>query len=165
MRATRMWRLTAALLLTAVLSACGSGVYRQPEVTLENVQVGGLGLRGGTLLVNLEVVNPNRFALSANQLQYQLALRDPGQPGDTTWIPFAIGTYDQPFSVAARDTAQVQIPVEFTYAGLGSAAGSLLRSGTFTYRASGTVDVRTPLGGYEVPFQRRGTVSLLGSSE
>jgi LEA14-like dessication related protein len=163
MRAARLWRLSAALVLTAVLSACGSGVYRQPQITLENVQVGGLGLRGGTLLVNLEITNPNRFALSANHLQYQLSLRDPQVPNDTTWIPFAIGTYEQPFTVAARATEQVQIPVEFTYAGLGGAASSLLRSGTFTYRATGTVDVRTPLGGYEVPFQRRGTVTLLGT--
>jgi LEA14-like dessication related protein len=151
------------MILTAVLVGCGSSVFRQPEVTLEGVQIGGLGLRGGTLLVHLEIVNPNRFALNANQLNYELALRDPREPNDTTWVDFATGVYDVPFSVAAGDTGRVQIPIEFSYAGIGSAANALLRSGTVTYRANGVVDVRTPLGSYGVPFNRRGTVTLMGT--
>lgn len=152
------------LLFVLMSGGCASAVFNQPQVTLENVQVGGLGLQGGTLLVSLQVINPNRFALNAEQLSYQLALRDPGsEAADTTWIDFANGTYDQSFSVPARDTAMVQIPVDFNYSGLGAAAGSLLRAGTFTYRASGTVDVRTPLGTRQVPFRKRGTFSLLST--
>lgn len=157
------YRAAAAVILLAALAACGGSVFRQPQVTLNNVRLGGLGLSGGTLLVNLEVVNPNRFALNANQLSYQLSLSDPAETPDTTWVDFAEGVYDQPFSVPAGDTATVQIPIEFTYSGIGSAANSLLRRGTFTYRARGTVDLRTPLGGYDVPFSKRGTVTLLGS--
>lgn len=151
------------LLLTLILAlgACTGRVFRQPVVTLQSVQIGGLGLRGGTLLVNLEVVNPNRFVLNADRLSYELALSDPEAGTDTAWVDFAQGVYDQGFSVAARDTASVQIPVEFTYGGVGGVANALLRSGTFTYRATGTVDVRTPLGSYDVPFRKRGTVSLL----
>lgn len=157
-------RNVSSLLLGALLLAgCAGNVFRQPVVTLEGVQVGGLGLRGGTLLVNIQVVNPNRFELSANELDYRLAVADPSASGDSAWIDFATGTYDQPFSVAPRDTANVQIPVEFSYGGLGNAASTLLRAGSFSYRAEGTVDVRTPLGTYEVPFNRRGTVSLLSN--
>lgn len=155
-------RAALALLLTVALAACSSSVFKQPEVTLQSVQLGGLGLRGGTMLVNLRVVNPNRFTLSANQLQYQLAIGDRDEPGDTAWIDVAEGVYDRPFSVAARDSAVVQIPVEFSYSGLGGAATSILRAGTVDYRASGTVDVRTPLGIYDVPFRRSGKVTLMG---
>jgi LEA14-like dessication related protein len=149
--------------LVVILAACGSSVFKQPQVTLESVQIGGLGLTGGTLMVQLEIINPNRFALNANQLDYDLALRDPREPNDTVWVDFASGIYDVPFTVAAGDTGRVQIPIEFSYAGIGSAANALLRSGTVTYRASGEVDVRTPLGSYGVPFNRRGTVSLMGT--
>lgn len=160
----RSLRKAVLLPLLAVLAGgCGSSVFQQPEVVLEGVQIGGLGLRGGTLMVHLEIVNPNRFALNANQLRYELALRDPEEDNDTTWVPFATGTYDVPFSVAARDTARVAIPIEFSYSGIGSAANSLLRSGTFSYRANGVVDVRTPLGSHGVPFNRRGTVTLLST--
>ena len=152
-----------ALALAAVVGGCASSMYEQPQVTLEGVQIAGLGLRGGTLLVNVQVVNPNRFSLNANQLEYQLALSDPQTAGDTTWVDFANGTYDQPFSVGARDSARVQIPVEFSYSGLGAAGGSIMQRGTVTYRASGTVNVRTPIGNREVPFRKRGTVTLLGT--
>jgi LEA14-like dessication related protein len=163
MRFLKSSRAALVVLLALVGSACGGPVFKQPQVILQNVQIGGLGLSGGTLLVNLEVINPNRFALNAEQLSYELALRDPAEAGDTTWVDFAQGMYDQTFSVAARDTATVQIPVEFSYAGLGSAANSLLRNGTFSYLARGTVDVKTPLGSYGVPFRKRGTVALMGS--
>jgi LEA14-like dessication related protein len=156
-------RSIAAAVLLAAAAACGSSVFRQPEVTLENVQLVGLGLRGGTLLVEVEVANPNRFALSANQLRYQLAIADTEAGRDTTWLDLASGTYEEPFSVAAGQAAQVQVPVEFTYAGLGGAASSLLRAGTFNYRATGTVEVRTPLGSHEVPFRRGGMVTLAGA--
>lgn len=155
----------AVLALTLLLTGCLGSMFRQPTVTLENVQVGGLGLRGGTLLVNLRVQNPNSFSLNADQLRYDLAIRDPDVPGDSAWVEFATGTHDQPFSVGAGATEVVQIPVEFTYSGLGGASGALLRNGTFTYRARGTVDVRTPLGTHAVPFQKRGTVALLGGTQ
>jgi LEA14-like dessication related protein len=161
MRSSVVRPLLAAILLV-VLTACGSRVFRQPEVTLESVQLAGLGLRGGTLLVNVEVMNPNRFALNANQLRYQLAIADTENPRDTTWLDLASGIYSEQFSVGAGQTASVQVPVEFTYAGLGGAAGSLLRAGTFNYRATGVVDVRTPLSTHEVPFRRGGTVTLMG---
>lgn len=158
----RFARGSILLLLFMILSGCTGRVFKQPQVELESVQIGGLGLRGGTLLVNLEVVNPNRFALNATQLRYDLALSDPEAGADTAWIDFASGTYDEPVSIAAGDTARITVPVDFNYSGLGSAANSLLRRGTFTYRASGTVDVRTPLGSYGVPFRKRGNVNLLG---
>jgi LEA14-like dessication related protein len=150
-----------ALFLSAV--GCASAVFQQPEVRLEGVQLAGLGLRGGTLVFNVEVSNPNRFTLSAEELTYELSIAETESPGDTLWVDLASGTYAEPFSVGGGETASVQVPVEFTYAGLGGAASSILRAGTFSYRATGTVDVRTPLGSREVPFRRGGMVTLLGA--
>lgn len=147
-----------------VMVGCGGTVFRQPEVTLRNVQLAGLGLRGGTLLVDVEVANPNRFALSANSLDYVLSISDIEASGDTTWFDFASGSYEDDFSIAAGETGSVRIPVEFQYSGLGGAASSLLRAGTFNYRATGTVDVRTPIGSRDVPFRRNGRISLLSGS-
>lgn len=156
-------RAALSLAMVLVLAGCGTFGFRQPEVTLEGVQLGGLGLRGGTLLVNVRVQNPNGFALNAERLRYDLALRDTDQVGDTAWIDFAAGTFDQQFSIGARATETVQIPVEFSYSGLGSAASSILRNGTFHYRATGEVDVDTPVGTRAVPFRKRGTFTMAGS--
>jgi LEA14-like dessication related protein len=149
--------------LALAATGCGGSIFKQPEITLESVQIGGLGLSGGTLVVDLQVVNPNRFALSSNRLAYELDLREEEGGSDSTWVDFANGTYEQPFTVRGGETAHVQIPVSFSYSGLGAAAGTMLRRGTFTYRASGTADVRTPLGTHQVPFRKTGTVTLLGT--
>ncbi|MQA90027.1 MAG: hypothetical protein GEU90_07320 [Gemmatimonas sp.] len=156
-------RSLVSLGLFLALSACGGGVFQQPEVRLQAVELAGLGLRGGTLMFNVEITNPNRFALNANQLDYQLSIAENEAAADTVWYDLASGTYAESISVGAGETATVEVPVEFTYSGLGGAAASVLRAGAFSYRATGTVDVRTPLGSREVPFQHNGTVTLLGS--
>jgi LEA14-like dessication related protein len=164
MRRNKSFAALVALMTVLVLGGCTSRMYKQPEITLQGVQLGGLGLRGGTLLVNLQVANPNRFTLSAHTLRYDLRIGDHRQENDSTWVDFASGVYDQPFSVGARETATIQIPIEFSYTGLSSATATILRTGTFDYAARGTVDARTPVGTYTVPFQRRGTVTMMGAA-
>ena len=56
----------------------------------------------------------------------------------------------------------MQIPVSFTYAQLGPAYRSVLRTGRFDYRATGTVRVRAAGASREVPFHKNGSVSVLG---
>src|SRR5215218_9029269 len=119
MHHSRTMRGALAMTLALLLTGCGGSIFKQPEITLESVQIGGLGLSGGTLVVDLQVVNPNRFSLSANRLNYDLQLRDPETATDTTWSDFASGAYEQPFSVGGGETAHVQIPVSFSYSGLG----------------------------------------------
>jgi len=114
-------------------------------------------------MVNVEILNPNRFSLSASEVRYELAIARIDEPPDTTWIEFASGAHTEDFSVGGGETALVQVPVEFSYAGLGSATTALLRAGTFSYRATGAVDVRTPIGAYEVPFEQGGVISLLSA--
>jgi LEA14-like dessication related protein len=155
--------ITLYVVIATVLAGCGSAIFREPEVHLENVQLAGLGLRGGTLKVTVEIGNPNPFALGADEVHYRLEIAEAAGPTDTTWVDLANGSYAEGISVGAGRTERVVVPVEFTYAGLGGAASSVLRAGTFAYRATGTVDVSTPLGSRRVPFDRGGVVSVIGA--
>ena len=157
-------RKIALALLVSLVAACGGKVFRQPEVALQGIQLGGIGLTGGTLLVDLRVHNPNGFTLKAERLRYDLHLGDRAAraAGDSTWVPFAQGTYDREFRVGGGDTETIQIPVEFSYSALGGAAASIFRRGTFEYRATGEVEVDTPLGDRSVPFRKSGTVTVAG---
>ena len=154
-----------AILALTLLSAC-AGV-RKPEVELEGISLGGLGLSGGTLLVNLEVKNPNSFGIRAERLLYDLYLRDTRRDadGDSAWVSIAEGTYDEDIEIRGGETRDVRIPVDFSYSDLGSAARQLLRSGRFDYRATGSVDVRTSFGARTVPFRKTGTVYLSGNND
>jgi LEA14-like dessication related protein len=150
-----------ALMALLVLSACTAG-FRQPEVELEGMRVGSVGLGGGTVLVDVRIRNPNAIGFRADSLQYELFLRNPGAQGDSAWTRFAEGVHTDRFEIGARDTRTVQIPVSFTFAQLGSAGQQLLRQGSFQYRAVGNVNVRTSFGGRQVPFRKTGTFTLAG---
>ncbi|HEX8393476.1 MAG TPA: LEA type 2 family protein [Longimicrobium sp.] len=154
----------AAILMLALASACTG--FKKPEIELENVSVGSLGLTGGSLMVNLRVTNPNPVGVRAEDLKYQLSLRAPGDTASSSrnanWIPVADGTYDQQVTIRARETRTVAIPVEFSYAELGPAFRSVLRSGRLDYRATGTVRVRAGGASREVPFRKNGSVNVLG---
>jgi LEA14-like dessication related protein len=158
-------RRSAAFAALLMLAAC-SGTVRQPEIDLEGVSLGSLGLGGGTVNVNVRVHNPNRFSIRADDLKYRLFLRRPADQqaaaGDSAWIPFADGTYGDTISVRGGETRTFAIPVEFTFGALRGAAGSLLQTGRVQYRAEGTVDVRTPIGRREVPFRKTGAFTMSG---
>jgi len=152
---------TAAALLMILLAACAPRVSR-PDVHLVGVRLGGLGLRGGLVYVQLSVVNPNSFPLEATGLTYDLELRDPAADGDGQWVDLAEGRFSENVRVAAHDSAVVEIPVEFTYAGAGAALRSILDLGTFSYRVRGAVALSGPVR-TEVPYRHSGTVSVLRS--
>jgi LEA14-like dessication related protein len=159
-------RRSAAMAALLMLAAC-SGTVRQPEIDLEGVSLGSLGLGGGTVNVNVRVHNPNRFSIRADDLTYRLFLRrqadQQASVGDSAWVEFAEGTYDDTLTVRGGETRTFAIPVEFTFGALRGAAGSLLQTGRLQYRAEGTVDVRTPLGTREVPFRKTGSFTMSGA--
>ncbi|MFL5537763.1 MAG: LEA type 2 family protein [Longimicrobiaceae bacterium] len=157
-------RLPAALAAAAlVLSACGGAVQR-PDIELEGVTLGSVGLSGGTLMANIRVHNPNRFTLRANNLRYELFLRRPDtQPGDSAWTRFADGVYPDTLTVRAGQTRTFPIPVSFSFGQLAGASRQILGYGRVDYRAQGTVDVRTPVGTREVPFHKVGSVTMSGA--
>jgi LEA14-like dessication related protein len=155
--------LTLALfaLLTFVSAACTG--FKRPEIELENVEIGSLGLSGGTLLVNVRVTNPNPIGVRADDLKYELVVRAPRDSASAdAWRRLSSGSYTQEIEVGARQTRTVQVPVDFRYSELGDAFRSVLRSGQISYRANGTVRVRAAGASREVPFRKTGSVMVLG---
>lgn len=157
----RTLSLTLFALLAFVSAACTG--FKRPEIELENVEIGSLGLAGGTLLVNVRVQNPNPVAVRAEDLKYELFIRNPQDSTNAdAWQRLTSGTYGERIEVGARQTRTVQLPIEFRYSDLGDAYRSVIRSGQISYRAVGTVRVRAAGASREVPFRKTGSVMVLG---
>lgn len=124
-----------------MFAACVPSVD-QPEVWLEGARLASLGLRGGVIEVRLSVHNPNRFAVQARGLSYDLEVRD---PISEEWVAFTDGRLEGDFRVGSRDTTEVVVPVDFTYRGLGEAMRGLIDRGSFDYRLSGIVELQAPV--------------------
>lgn len=151
-------RSTLTLLLLGALTACSSAV-RQPEVTLEGVRVGGIGLRGGTLYAQVHITNPNGFALETESMTYDLQV--PGTDEANSWVSFAQGTITERIRVREHSATTVEVPVQFRYDDLGGAVRSMLDTGTFNYRVRGDVRLTQPFG-RTIPYSKTGVVSLDG---
>lgn len=151
----RLRSLLPMLLLTA---AC-SGAVRQPEVRLESVRMGGIGLRGGTLYAQVYVGNPNGFGLETRSITYNMQVEHPDSAD--RWVTFSEGTVEEPVRVGANSSTVIEVPIQFRYDDLGGAVRSILDTGTFNYRVQGDVQLSEPVG-RRVPYSKTGVVSLRG---
>ena len=152
MRRTMM--VAAAVALTAIggCKSLGKQSFSQPQVTLKDVKLTGVGLTGGSLDVVLNVYNPNNFRLDASRLTYKVMM-------DT--VSFATGSLDQQMTVQSKDSTTVRIPVNFSYNGLGEAGRQILNTGSVNYRVLGDLVVATVLGNFTVPYDRTGRFSTV----
>lgn len=148
------------LLLVGAASACFCRV-QQPEVRLAGVRIGGLGLRGGQVIAQIEITNPNSFALEADEITYDLKVSDPSAADANRWIDFAEGEFNENVRIGGGDTEVVEVPIEFTYTAVGGAIRSIMDRGTFDYRVQGEVKLREPIG-RDIPYRHQGNVSLSG---
>jgi LEA14-like dessication related protein len=142
---------TMATLVTGCASF-GRSAFRDPVVNFRDLQVEGVGTKGGTVDVILSVYNPNGYRLDATKLNYRLLI-------DTTMV--GSGVYDSHFTVQSGDSAIVKLPVSLSYSGLASAAKQLRERGSVDYRVLGDVTVGTPIGNFTKPFDRTCRYSTL----
>lgn len=151
----RKGRILAGLALMLTLVGCLD--LEEPDVSVGGLRLGGLGLDGGILYVELHVVNPNDFGLEAAGLRYDVDLR--GDGGDDDWVDFTSGEFVEEIRVAGEDSVSVEIPVEFTYDAVGSALSSIFRVGALEYRVTGVVRLEEPVG-RDIPFRKTGRATL-----
>src|SRR5687768_18428244 len=110
----------AAFAVAAIgCASLGVGGFREPVVHFNDAKIRGLGLSGGAIDVVLSVYNPNRFDLNATRLTYRLMVEAK---------ELGTGALNDAFRVSDNDSTYVTIPVQFTYAGLGSAGRQLLQT-------------------------------------
>lgn len=143
------------ILAAAALGGCASlgvGGFKQPIVNFNDLQVEGIGTKGGTVDVVLSVYNPNGYRLDATQLTYKLLV-------DTTAV--GDGIYNTKFTVQSGDSAIVHLPVNLSYSGLAAAAKQLKEKGSVNYRVIGDVTVATPVGNFTKPYDQTGRFSTL----
>ncbi len=151
----RRWRWALAAVTMVAIAGCaalGRATFAEPTVRLKDVQITGLGLQGGSVDVRLSVYNPNRFNLDALKMTYKV---------DIDSIPLGEGELGDRFVVQSGDSSEVRLPIRFTYAGLGAAGSSLLRSGQVNYRVRGDFTVSTPIGNFTRPYSQTGRYSTM----
>ncbi len=130
-----------------ILAGCSMLPGHAPKVQLVNVAPQSVGLLSQTLLLTLQVSNPNDGALRAKAGEARLWVRG---------REIAYGLLAQPILVPAYGSTRVQIPVTGNFLPL---LGDLGR-GSLPYEVKGYL-VTDPFA-LRVPFQAQGNLHLPG---
>ena len=142
-------------LLTVTLSACATLrnalTFEDPQIELQEINITGLGLSGGTLDLVFDVYNPNDYRLRSTRLEVDLELAG---------TDFGEALIDKPLDLSPVNHSRVVMPVRFAWTGVGAAARSLLESQELPYGITGAVLLDTPIGEKRVELKSKGTVPL-----
>jgi LEA14-like dessication related protein len=156
---TRRTKIAVMLVAVAGMGACaslGMAGFREPIVSFKDIKVRGLGLSGGSLDAYLSIYNPNGFTLNATRLTYNVMV---GQN------QLGTGALSSAFAVQSGDSTTVRIPIDFTYAGIGTAATQMMQQGSVPYTITGDVTVGTPLGSFTRPYTGTGRFTAFGGAQ
>jgi len=137
--------------MSVALAACdriAERAFTRPVIAVRGVKLRSVGITGGSLEATLAIANPNPYPLPVRHAAYAFALADSTEVGR--------GVTAAPFTIPARDSVVVDLPVDVSWQGLRAAARDATRDGTVDYRLSGVVTLDTPFGDPNVSFESAG---------
>jgi len=152
-------RASVAFVSVALIGVAVSGcatlrnaiTFQKPDIALQEIDITGFGLTGGTLDLVFDVYNPNQYRLRSTRLEVGLNLAG---------TDFGEALIDKPLDLSPENHSRVIMPVRFTWAGVGAAARSLLQSQELPYGIVGAVILDTPVGERRVQLKSNGNVPL-----
>ncbi|MES9943095.1 MAG: LEA type 2 family protein [Candidatus Thiodiazotropha sp. 6PLUC2] len=126
-----------------------------PDVKVSDVDVERLTLQKAELMVELEVANPNRFAVILDKLDYQLKLNG---------IDVGGGVLSQSMKIDQRGKGRIKIPLSLDLMQAGRGLyGAFIGGSGLSYELGGSLDASgdTPLlGEFQIPLDKQGKVDL-----
>ncbi|HEV8401144.1 MAG TPA: LEA type 2 family protein [Gemmatimonadales bacterium] len=141
----------ALLALTGCATLRSAFSFQEPQVELQEINITGMGLTGGTLDLVFDVYNPNEYRLRSTRLEVGV---------DLEGTHFGDALIDRPLDLSPTNHSRVVMPVRFEWAGVGAAARGLLTRQALKYGVTGAVLLDTPIGEKRVQLRSTGNVPL-----
>jgi LEA14-like dessication related protein len=153
-RRTKRFAAVCPALLAVLLASCATLKhlqFEQPTVDLKAIEIAGVGVSGGSLVLVLDVFNPNDYDIRTTWVEASLDLED---------THFGTAVLEGDETLVANSRTQVEIPAEFTWEGVGAGARALLGRGALRYNLETRLRVETSIGGRTVTLRNRGEVPV-----
>ena len=147
-------RRAISALLAPTLAACAilqQVQFEPPQVELDCVDVTGLDLAGGSLSLWLDVYNPNGYELRTLRVEAALDLED---------THFGDALLEEVVTLAPLSQTRVELPVSFTWEGVGAGARALLRRAAVTYQLDTSFRIDISGSSRTLGFRSRGEVAI-----
>jgi len=140
--------------LTVLLVGCatlGKLSFQEPDLQLQEIDITGFGLTGGTVDLAFDVYNPNDYRIRSTRLEVGI---------DLEGTHFGDALLERPLDLSPTNHSRVVVPVRFEWAGLGAGGKALLSRQAVAYGITGRVLLDTPLGDRTVTLRGKGSVPL-----
>ena len=124
---------------------------QEPQIALQEINITGLGLTGGTLDLVFDVYNPNTYRLRSTRLEVGL---------DLEGTHFGDALIEKPLDLSPQNHSRVVMPVRFAWSGVGAGARALLERQELNYGLTGAALLDTPLGERRAQLKSSGKVPL-----
>jgi LEA14-like dessication related protein len=128
--------------------------FEKPSLELETLEITGLGASGVSMVLWLDVFNPNDYDIRTTRVEADLDLED---------THFGSAMLEESVRLAASSHTTVRVPAEFSWEGIGAGARALLDRGAVNYALETKLRVDTSLGGRTLSFRNRGEVPISGA--
>src|SRR5262245_32104181 len=106
-----VFRKIGVVACAGLLAGACAGRVRAPEVQLAGVEVGGIALRGATMIAELDIKNPNSFRIETDSITYELEAANPSDAN--SWSRVSLGTVTDRIRIGDGDETKVEIPIDF----------------------------------------------------
>lgn len=145
-----MLRFMGVVAFGFAMAGCASvaqQIIKEPKVAFSNIGIQDIGVNGATVMVGIQVENPNAFALTVDALKYDLEIG--GKALSSGKIPEAL-------TVAGGSTKVIAIPVPVKFQDLFSSVFDFVQKTSSNYRVKG----EARFGLLTIPFDKTGDLKL-----
>src|SRR2546426_5357239 len=147
----RASRISLVALVSLACATLGRLSFPEPDISLQEIEVTGIGLTGGTFNLVFDVYNPNDYRLRSTRLEVGI---------DLEGRHFGDALLDRPLDLSPTNHTRILVPVRFEWAGVGAGAKALVTRQALGYAITGAVLLETPLGDRRVALTGKGNVPL-----
>ena len=148
----RRYGILFLFILPLFLVSCLAWILEKPSFALREIIVTPRSLMEMSLLLGLDIQNPNRFDLTLTSFEYTLYLNNE---------EIGNGRLEKEILIPSSSITQVQAPVAASFKNLGGSLMSIISRMTgkdVSYRIEGKADVKTILGSFNFPFSKEGRI-------
>ncbi|MEP2617798.1 MAG: LEA type 2 family protein [Marinomonas sp.] len=150
---SRLFVITLVVFLSGCSALQKTFEVKKPEASVTSVSIDSLSAESITLLVNLNVANPNAFTLNTGGFDLDLMVNDS-----------QIATIAQPdasLSLPAKGSNSMTLPVTLPFEELLSSVDGLSDKSEVNYGIDGDVAINLPvLGDIDIPVRYTGTLPV-----
>ena len=143
--------LSSLIFVACACATLGKLYFQEPQIQLQEINVTGIGISGGTMDLVFDIYNPNDYRIRSTRIEVALDLEN---------THFGDAYLERPLDLSPTNHSRVVVPTRFEWAGVGAGARALFTKQAINYALTGRVVLETPLGDKRVGLTGRGQVPL-----